>query len=111
MVKAAAAGADNALLIDDPALERNRVDGFATAMILAAAIRRRGPFDLIMTGRQASDTNAGVVGIGIAHFLGIPCITLVGDAQVAEGEVTVDGKDSHAAGVKLALRLREDSIL
>ena len=90
MVKASAAGADDALLIDDPALERTRVDGFATAMILAAAIRRRGPFDLILTGRQASDTNAGLVGIGIAHFLDIPCITLAGDARIAEGEVTVE---------------------
>ena len=88
--KAAASGADEILLVDDPELERNVASGSTTAKIIAAAIQKRGAFDLIITGRQASDTNAGIVGIGIAHYLGIPCITLARHAQAEEGDITVE---------------------
>ena len=90
MFKAAASGADDILLVDDPALERNVANGSTMAKIIAATIQKRGPFDLVMTGRQASDTNAGIVGIGVAHYLGIPCITLACHAQAEEDDITVE---------------------
>src|SRR5262245_27548606 len=43
-----------------------------TARLLAAAIRRLARYDLIMCGRQASDTDAGQVLFIVAEMLGLP---------------------------------------
>ena len=54
VVKAALAlGADNAVLLSDPAFDDS--DGYATARTLAETIRTIGDVDLILTGRQAAD--------------------------------------------------------
>ena len=45
--------------------------------------------DLILTGRQAADGDAGVVGLGIAEILDIPAITFARDVQINDGVVTV----------------------
>jgi len=90
MLKALATGADELLLVDDPALDRERLDGFATAALLAAAIRKHGPCDLVLTGRQASDTNGAQVGVGIAAMLGIPAVTLARKVEAADGCLRVE---------------------
>jgi electron transfer flavoprotein beta subunit len=66
-----AVGADNAFLVCDPALDRG--DSYATAFALARAISRF-PYDLIMCGRKADDTQSGLVGAYIARILDIPLI-------------------------------------
>lgn len=71
--KTLAAGADELVLLDDPAFVD--LDGFATTALLKAAIIKLGRCDLVLAGIQAADTNAGIAGIGIAELLGIPCIT------------------------------------
>jgi electron transfer flavoprotein beta subunit len=75
MLKALAAGADELVKVEDDSLVAGHLDSFATAHVLAAAIRRL-PHDLIIVGRQSADFNDGQVGIGIAHILDIPVITL-----------------------------------
>jgi len=77
-LKAAAVGADRMAMIEDDRLDRERLDGFTTASVLASAVRKLGEFDLILAGRQATDTNAGQVGIMLACMLSIPA---VGPAQ------------------------------
>jgi electron transfer flavoprotein beta subunit len=72
--KALAVGADQVILLQDE--DFDIFDSFATATVLASAIKKIGKFDVILCGRQASDTNAGQVGIGIAAILDIPCITV-----------------------------------
>jgi electron transfer flavoprotein beta subunit len=67
-----AMGADSAVLIDDPALRDG--DSSVTAQALAAAIRKVGDYDLILAGRQASDTDAGQVHLGIAELLDLPSV-------------------------------------
>src|SRR3954447_9006032 len=52
--RALAMGASQAVLVSDPAFES--LDSLATARVLAAAIKKLDPADLIMCGRQASDT-------------------------------------------------------
>jgi electron transfer flavoprotein beta subunit len=52
-------------------------DPLSVARVLAAAIRRLGPFDLIMTGREAGDWGAGQTGALIAEELGLPCLSFV----------------------------------
>jgi electron transfer flavoprotein beta subunit len=45
-----------------------------TARVLAAAIRRLGAFDLILTGRESGDWGAGQTGALLAEELGMPCV-------------------------------------
>jgi electron transfer flavoprotein beta subunit len=83
--KALAYDTDEAILVEDNALAD--LDSYSTAYLLAAAIKKMGEFDLILTGREAADTNAGVVGSGIAEMLGINCINIA-----RKVEVTADRK-------------------
>ncbi|MBA3804541.1 MAG: electron transfer flavoprotein subunit beta/FixA family protein [Acidobacteria bacterium] len=60
-------------------------DPLTTARVLAAAIRKLGTFDLIMTGREAGDWGAGQTGGLIAEELGLPCVSLVDGIQYTNG--------------------------
>lgn len=90
VLKAVATGADGSWLVEDDSLDAILLDSYATATFLAAAIRRAGEYDLIITGRQASDTNAGQVGLGIAQILEMPAITLAQKIEVSNGKVVVE---------------------
>ena len=71
--RAIAMGADAAVHVNDPSLAD--ADSAVTANVLAAAIRKIGEFDLVLSGRQASDTDAGQVALGIAEILGLPSVS------------------------------------
>ncbi len=86
--KTIAAGADHLILLDDAEFEK--LDSYATAHILADAIRETGEYDLILCGRQASDTDAGQVGSGIAEILKIPGITAACKVEPGDGKVIVE---------------------
>ena len=60
-------GADELVLLEDEAFIDG--DSWSTAYALAMAIKKIGEFDLILCGREASDSNAGQVGLGIAEVL------------------------------------------
>lgn len=81
-------GADEAVLLCDPAFETT--DSYTTALTLAEAIKKIGDYDLILTGRQAADWDAGVVGLGIAELLALPTITFAKDVQVHDRMVRVE---------------------
>jgi len=74
LLRAIATGADEVIIIEDPSFEK--ADSFTTASVLAEAIKKINEYDLILCGRQAADTDAGLVGPGIAEILGIPLIAL-----------------------------------
>ncbi len=78
-----ATGADRAVLVPVP--DAARLDAFAIAHTLADALRRIGPYDLVLCGRQASDTDGGLVGGLLAAALGLPSVAVVQQARV-EGE-------------------------
>jgi len=86
--KTLAAGADELILLEDPAFQD--VDSFASAGILASAIRRIGEVDIIFTGRQAADWDSGITGCVIAEELGIPCITVARKVEITDGQVMVE---------------------
>lgn len=77
---ALAMGADEALLIADEALEDAASE--VTALALSRAIRNLGTVDLVLTGRQAADWDAGIVGCGIAELLGLPLVTFARKVEV-----------------------------
>ncbi|WP_150275306.1 electron transfer flavoprotein subunit beta/FixA family protein [Paenibacillus tepidiphilus] len=65
-----AAGADEAVLLSSPGFAGS--DTYATSKILAAAVHKLLPFDLILTGERAIDGETGQVGPGLAAILEIP---------------------------------------
>ena len=60
-------------------------DGIAVARALAAELTSGG-FDLILFGKHAFDSSAGVVGTATAEFLGVPCVTAASQLSVANGQ-------------------------
>ncbi len=86
--KCLAAGADELFLLEDDAFEN--LDSYSTALILTAAIKKIGKYDLILTGRMAADTNAGEVGSGIAEVLGIPAITTARKVELIDDKVRLE---------------------
>jgi electron transfer flavoprotein beta subunit len=81
--RALAMGATEAVLVSDPTFDQ--LDSFGTARVLAAAIKKLGDFDLILSGRQASDTDAGQVHIGLAELLGLPVVSPIQAVEAADG--------------------------
>jgi electron transfer flavoprotein beta subunit len=61
--------------INDPAL--NEADSTTTARALAAGIKKLDHVDLVLSGRQASDTDGGQVHLGVASHLGLPAVSPV----------------------------------
>jgi len=78
--RALSMGVDDGIHVSDSGIERG--DSVLTAHVLSAAIRQLGQFDLILTGRQAADWDAGIVGCGIAELLRIPVVTFAMSVQV-----------------------------
>ncbi len=68
--EALAWGADAGLHLCDPAFAGS--DSLATALTLVAALRRHGPFDLVLLGRNSIDGETGQVGPELAQLLDLP---------------------------------------
>jgi len=81
-------GADELILLEDPAFEGG--DSWSNAYALAMAIKKIGQFDLIFCGRQAADWDSGQVGSGIAEILGIPSVTVAKKVEIADGKVKIE---------------------
>jgi electron transfer flavoprotein beta subunit len=79
--KAMSMGADRAVQLKT---DGSTADGLAVAKALAAELKDGG-FDLILFGKHAFDTSAGVVGTATAELLGLPCVTAVSKLDVANG--------------------------
>jgi electron transfer flavoprotein alpha/beta subunit len=83
-----ATGADEAVLVHDPELASG--DSFATAEVLASAVRKVGEYDLVLCGRQASDTDAGIVGPALAEHLGLPSASVVRKVELQDGKLRLE---------------------
>ena len=85
---ALAMGADDAILVSDPAL--TELDTAGAARILAAAIQKIGGVDMVMFGRQTLDNGAGITAAQTARALGWPMLGLVGQIKVQEESAIVE---------------------
>ncbi|MCY0901425.1 MAG: electron transfer flavoprotein subunit beta/FixA family protein [Firmicutes bacterium] len=83
---ALAMGADEAVIVDDPAAFG---DEYTAAAVLAAVAKER-PYDLILAGNQAVDDGSGQVAIRMAELLGIPHIGVVTKLTVLGNQVTAE---------------------
>ena len=82
--RSVAMGANAAVLLADP--QWLHVDAATVGQLIAAGIKKSGPFDLVLSGRQASDTDGGQVLHWIARYLGIPVITPVTKIEAVESD-------------------------
>jgi electron transfer flavoprotein beta subunit len=81
-------GADEAVLLSDMAFAG--ADTWATAYTLAGAIRKLGPFDIVICGRQSTDGDTAQVGPEMAQMLDIPFVAYVGRVEeILPGEIQV----------------------
>ncbi len=85
---ALAMGADDAILISDPAL--TNLDTAGAARVLAAAIQKIGGVDLVVFGRQTLDDGSGITGAQTARVLGWPMLSLAGQIKVQDGNIQVE---------------------
>ena len=85
---ALAMGADDAILVSDPAL--NDVDTVGAARILAAAIQKIGGVDMVLFGRQTLDNGSGLTPAQTARVLGWSLLGLAGQIKVEGRSVTVE---------------------
>jgi len=85
---ALAMGADDAILVSDPAL--NELDNVGAARVLAAAIQKLGGVDMVIFGRQTLDSGSGLTPAQTARTLGWPMLGLAGQIKVEDGNVRVE---------------------
>lgn len=101
--EALAMGLDNAVLATDRAFAGS--DTWATAHILAGAVRALPDSDLIVCGERATDGDTGQVGPELAAALDLPIATYVRKVLALDAEsITVERTTEHGvAAVKLRL--------
>ena len=83
LARAIASGADEGILLSDRHFAGS--DTWTTSLILAAALKEKGPFDLIICGRQAIDGDTGQVGPETAEHLGLPLAANVCHFEILQG--------------------------
>ncbi len=95
--KPLAMGADELVLLEDPAYDGG--DSYSTAYALALAIKKKGEFDVILCGRESSDTNSGQTGPAIAEILGLPCVTLARKIESLDNKLRIERVNSSGFDV------------
>ncbi len=83
--EALAIGADEAVILTDPALQGS--DTMGSARILAKAVQKIGEFDLILLGDGSDDNYSGQVPPRLAELLNLPQVAAVREMEVLEDKV------------------------
>jgi len=78
-----AMGIEQGIHIEDPALAK--ADSSIYARVLQK-VYEKGDYDLILTGKQAQDTDSGQTGIILAEYLGLPCVSNVVGIDVVDDQ-------------------------
>jgi electron transfer flavoprotein beta subunit len=86
--QALAMGAAKAILVSDDAL--SGTDALGTAKVLAAAIKRAGDVDLVLTATESTDGYTGTVPAQVAELLGWPSLTFARAVDIADGKVKIE---------------------
>ena len=90
--KCLAIGADEAILLTDPAFAGS--DTWATSYTLARAIEKLGKYDLIFCGQQATDGDTAQVGPELARQLAIPQVTYVESIEEIDDGAVICKKET-----------------
>ena len=90
-------------------------DTWATGYTLALAIRKLGPVDLLLFGKQATDGDTAQVGPGVAYHLGLPVLTYAksvepaGDKALKVVRTTEDGHEEWEVDLPCALTVVKEA--
>ena len=109
--KAIVLGADDLILLDDPAFAD--LDSAAISSILSLAVKKIATFDVILTGRQSADWEAGQTGVLLGCSLNLPVVThsrkieLSGDKLRVE-RVTSDGYEVVEASIPAVITVSSE---
>jgi electron transfer flavoprotein beta subunit len=95
-------GAHGGVHVSDEAIHGS--DAVATSLILAAAVKKIGSPDLILTGMASTDGTMGVVPAMLAERLGLPQVTLASELTLEGGTVTIR-RDGDVASETIAASL------
>jgi electron transfer flavoprotein beta subunit len=89
LLEGLALGADRAVQVWDPSFAG--LDRLATARVIAAAIRRLSPVDLVLAGHRGVGEEHGQIPGLVAELLDLPQVTLVvGTTLLADGRMRVE---------------------
>jgi electron transfer flavoprotein beta subunit len=97
MRTALAMGCDTGIHVKVSEDDLKKLDLFTVSKALAEALKQKGPFDLVLAGKQAIDDDALAVPQMVAEFLGLPRATVVtklevaADAKSAKARRAIDG--------------------
>ena len=83
--EALAIGADEAVILIDPAFQGS--DAMGSARLLAKTIEKIGEYDLILLGDGSADEYSGQVPPRLAELLGLPQVGAVREMEVLDGRV------------------------
>ena len=103
-----AMGADEAMLIWDS--DFDNLDSYATGVILAKTIASI-PYDLVLCGQKAIDTEAGQVGSVIAESLKIPLASRVVKIDVSPDSKKVNVESKLEKGNRLKMEVTLPALL
>lgn len=78
-------GADGAVLLSDPAFAG--ADTLATSCVVAQAIRKLAPFDLVLCGRESLDSGTGHMAPSLAEWLSLPQVTFARKLEIQQGRL------------------------
>lgn len=82
-----AMGADKGILLSDERMAGS--DTLATGRILATALGKLGPFDLVLTGKRSTDGDTGQIPPALAQRLGMTLLSYADELEVKEGKATI----------------------
>jgi electron transfer flavoprotein beta subunit len=88
LYEALSMGIDQAVLFSDPKLAGS--DTLATSTALGSAIKKLGPYDLVIFGARTSDSDTGQVGPQTAVYLGLPLVAGVFDIRPNASSLIVE---------------------
>lgn len=111
--KGLALGAASAVVVSDDALVG--ADALTTAKVLAAAVQRVGPADVVIAGTVSVDGYTGVLASQLAELLGLPAVTFarrvwIDGATLRAERETEDGHDDVACPMPCVLSVMTGSV-
>ncbi|MFC6153735.1 electron transfer flavoprotein subunit beta/FixA family protein [Nocardioides yefusunii] len=92
--KALQMGADKGVHVLDDAIAGS--DAAATSLVIAKAVEKVGPVDLVVFGMASTDAGMGVVPAMVAERLGLPQVTLASVVETQGNQVRIK-RDGDAA--------------
>ena len=100
--KALQMGADKGVHVLDDAIAGS--DYLGTSLVLAKAIEKLGPVDLVVTGMASTDASGAVVPVMLAERLNLPQVTLAAVVETQGDQVRIK-RDTDAATEVVGARM------